>query len=95
MSEEKPDEQALEALAAAADGADADDVKINSTCPSCGDVRCRLGELNAGVAGRIGFVPAGQTMGVGYTVRSAVCLNCGHVRHFLGAADVKAIRDKR
>ena len=84
---------ALDALAAAAESADDAQVQLDHRCPSCGSHRSKPGVAIAGVAGRVGFLPHGKTKAVGYPVRAAVCLDCGHLRHYLAANDVKAIGD--
>ena len=90
-SNDSAPKNALDALAAAAESAAESQVKLDHRCPSCGSSRSRSGVAVAGVAGQVAFLPHGKTMAVGYPVRAAVCLDCGHLRHYLAANDVKEL----
>jgi hypothetical protein len=82
----------LEALAGAAEDASAasDPVNHKCVCPSCGSTRSKYGVL--GIKHHT-FIPEGKIMDFGYRARGAVCLDCGHLRHYLNADDVKKIRE--
>lgn len=60
-------------------------------CPSCGESQFAEGKLGAHLQT---FIPRGVWMFLGYTVRGAVCLECGYVHHFVEEPDLAELRKR-
>ncbi|MDH3582600.1 MAG: hypothetical protein OER86_00100 [Phycisphaerae bacterium] len=86
----------LHALAEAAVESSSETVATRHLCPSCGSAEFKSGLCTAQPAGRHVFVPngAGLSLNMGYSVKAAVCLECGHLRHHLTAEDLAKLRSK-